>query len=155
MGDLKYLYNITESNIIIKTCILSKYHFPVFFDEEGKQEKFCPEDVLYNKLVNEGKFRVVNDSVYISEYQQEGLTNSIFMLWKDNSNGVLDALKSRYSLFTEYNFIPRWVNRIKCVMNINALCMEKKKNIWLTSPSKPLSIILYMPSIFFRKLRFR
>lgn len=154
IADLKFLYGITESNIAIKSFYLKKYKFPVICGSNGKQEKFCPEDYLYNQLSNEGKFKVNDHAVYVSEYLPDGLTSNVFKLWFDNSESVLKTLKTRYQMLGEYTFTNKLVNRCKCIMNVNALCMATGKKIKDYTPNKYMSILLYLPSIIFRRKRF-
>lgn len=152
--DLKFIHNITESNIAIKANILKKYEFPIYYDKNGQKEMFCPEDVLYNQLVQEGKFLIINKVVYISEYLEGGLTSCVFRLWINNSNGVLDALNMRYHIFAKYPKRLRLINRFRCIMNINALCMVKRESIKKHTPSFLMSCIFYVPSIIFRSIRY-
>lgn len=153
--DLKFIYAITESNILIKTEFLKNYNFPLFYDKSDQPEKFCPEDLLYNDLSNSGKFKVIDKAVYMSEYLNDGLTSHVFKLWIENSSAVLSTLQSRYRLFEEYSFSRKIISKSKCIMNINALCMAKKIRIRTMTPSKVMSLILFLPSAVFRRKRFK
>lgn len=152
--DLKAKYSIAESNIVIKTSILRKYKFKRFLGRDGNYEKFCPEGYLYNQLVEEGSFLVVNKGLYCSKYLKGGLTRSINELWLNNSEGVLQSLRIKYSAFGNYNFYDKMINRTKCIVLTNALCMACKRRIAEYTPSKMMSFILYIPSLLYKFGRF-
>lgn len=152
--DMKELYNIVETAIVIKQSILMKQKFPIFYRANGTREKFCPEGVLYNQLMSYGKFLAINKLIYIRKYQEDGLTNNIFSLWKQNINGVFAELNSRYLATRKYSFGKRMISHIKCILNINALCLEQKESIMKHTPSKRMSAVLFLPSILFKYMRF-
>lgn len=153
--DMHEMYNIAETCIVFNTHILKKYKFPQYDGVNGCKERFCPEGLLYNKMIGEGKFLVKNNPIYIYEYQQSGLTNKVFSLWKDNFNGVMAELVSRFMIAKKYSFFQRKKTRIKSILNCNALCMKCKQSIWKNSPSRLYSCILFIPSIVFMKVRFK
>ena len=149
--DLHDLYHINESAIVMKKSIISKYQFPKFGNE-----KFLPESWLYQKLIAEGKFWALNKPLYCSKYLQNGLTNNIWKLWKNNPNGVLDILREKYYLISKkYKRKYRFIDHLKCIINLNTLCIVTNKNFLQETPSKFLSLITYLPSLYFVKLRYR
>lgn len=149
--DLHDLYHINESAIVMRKNIISKYQFPKYGNE-----KFLPESWLYQKLIAEGKFWALNKPLYCSKYLKNGLTNNIWKLWKNNPNGVLNILKEEYYLISQkYKRKYRFINHLKCIINLNTLCMVTNKNFLQETPSKFLSLITYFPSLYFVKLRYR
>ena len=149
--DLHDLYHINESAIVMRKNIISKYQFPKYGNE-----KFLPESWLYQKLIAEGKFWALNKPLYCSKYLKNGLTNNIWKLWKNNPNGVLNILKEQYYLISQkYKRKYRFINHLKCIINLNTLCMVTNKNFLQETPSKFLSLITYFPSLYFVKLRYR
>lgn len=149
--DLHDLYHINESAIVMRKNIISKYQFPKYGNE-----KFLPESWLYQKLIAEGKFWALNKPLYCSKYLKNGLTNNIWKLWKNNPNGVLNILKEKYYLISQkYKGKYRFINHLKCIINLNTLCMVTNKNFLQETPSKFLSLITYFPSLYFVKLRYR
>lgn len=154
--DAKEVYNITETAIVIKSDILKRHPFPQFRKVDGNEfEKFLSEEILYNELIEEGKFVTHNDLFYVYEYKADGLTNNLFKLWIDNSNGTICALQSRFHAVRKYSIKKRVVCRLKCIMNLNALCIKTKKSIWANTPSVPYSLLCLVPSTLFAWIRFR
>ena len=135
---------------------LSKYRFQVFYDDNGRQERFAPEGLLYAQLINEGYFKIFDKCFYFAEYQKDGLTNNIFKtLWCNNFYSVNAALNLKYKVVKNYPLLIKFKTRIKCILNINALCLKKNKNIFKYTPSKILSSLLIIPSYFFMIKRFK
>lgn len=153
--DTKEIYNVIETAIVFKTKILQKYQFPIFKSSINKNEteRFCPEGILYNQLIKEGKFIALQDGFYISEYQEDGLTKNVFNLWIKNRNGVLYSLNQKYKILGKYTFKRRLIGRVKCILNINGLCLKTNKNVFKNTPSAVYSFLLYFPSILFTKIR--
>lgn len=147
--DLKELYGIPESAILMRTKIIKDLPFPKF-----KNEKFLPESWLYQKLANLGKFHVRNTPFYTSEYQLAGLTANVWKLWYNNPVGVLDVLTKKYAQFEEYPFKNKITAKAKVLINIDALCIATNRSILEVVPSKIWGVFLMIPAIFFSKQRF-
>lgn len=147
--DLKEKFSIPESSILIKKEYLLIYHFPKF-----NEEKFLSEGWLYQKLIREGKFLAHNHPFYISEYLEDGMTSNIWKLWEKNPVGVITVLQEKYLIVKKFNFKLKWCCRIKCLININVLCLKIRRNFLAESPSKLLSTILLLPSIYFYRKRY-
>ena len=154
--DLKEKYGIIESAILIKTEILKKHHFPEFKNDDGVKEKFCSEGILYNELITNGNFYVYNFVIYMSNYLDNGLTNNLFKrTWINNFYGAIEDFKSRFKAASKYGFLLRAKVRIKAILNLNALCLKKRKNIYKYTPSNLYSSILLLPSLLFAFYRFK
>lgn len=150
MIDLKELYRIKESAIVMRKNILAKYPFPIF-----EQEKFIPEGWLYQKLSIDGKFKAINKTFYVSEYQEDGMTNNMWNLWSKNPNGVLMTLSNKFFVLGKYSLILKFIARIKCIINFNTICFASNCSVIKRTPSKLYSFLLYLPSIYFYKRRFK
>jgi glycosyltransferase involved in cell wall biosynthesis len=154
--DLKEKYRIIESAILIRTKILKKYHFPEFKNDDGKKEKFCSEGLLFNKLISDGKFVVCNSVIYVSNYLDDGLTKSLFnKIWINNFYSTVEDFRLRYITARKFKLILRIKTRIKAVINLNALCIKKRKYIYKYTPSIFYSSILFLPSLLFKIYRYR
>ena len=153
--DLKEMYNIKESTIVIRQSILKNYKFPQLYKKNGEPEKFMPEGYLYGRLTEVGKFYAINKNIYIFEYQENGLTNNVFSLWINNYNGVILSLSQKYVLARKYKLWQKILTQSKCIININSLCLKIKEDIFKYTPSKMMSLLLLFPSIIFMKLRFK
>lgn len=148
--DLKYIYKIKdETSILIKTRYLKKEKFPII-----EKEKFMSEEILYQKLAKYGKFEFVNKPISIYEYKEDGLTKNLYKNWSKSFNSSILLFRYRYEFLVKYNTIIKVINRIKAIMNLNALCINNKKNIWNYTPSKVYSIILFIPSIIWKEMKY-
>ncbi len=71
-----------EFSIIIRSDIAKKYKFPVFANE-----KFIGENVIYDRISQNYKFRLLNNVATICEYQPDGLSNTLNSVMKKNPAG--------------------------------------------------------------------
>lgn len=147
--DLRDVYGIKESGIVLRVSYLKKYPFPKFNDEH-----FLPEGWLYQKLIKEGPFLAINHPFYISAYLQNGLTKNIWRLWQNNPIGILNVLKEKYQIVGKYHLYRRLLCRVKITINISSLCMAVNLNFLNEAPSKVLATFLYFPSLYFYKKRY-
>ena len=148
--DLKFISNmIIETTIVFSIDVLKKYKFPVY-----ENEKFLSEEILYNKLSEYGKFKYINQYIVESAYLVTGLTNNIYCNYKKSFNSSILLQKSRYKFVDKYGFKIRIINKIKAIININALCIIAKKNVFLYTPSKIFSILLMPISIIWGVLKY-
>lgn len=152
--DVKEIYGIKETSIVINRSVLVKHLFPESYSV-SHSENFCPESILYNALINDGKFMAINNGFYISEYQESGLTSNIFNIWLKNPEYVLLDFQGKYKVLNKYNGLQRLISKSKCIININSLCLKKKMSIIKYTPSFIYSVILFFPSVIFSKWRFR
>jgi glycosyltransferase involved in cell wall biosynthesis len=147
--DAKNLYGITETAIVLKNEYLRLIEIPKY-----EREKFLSEEIIYMQLAKYGKVMAKNRLFYISEYQEDGLTNKIFELWKNNPQGTLRLLYDRYLFSRNYSFRFEMLQKIKTILNFNAVCIIDQIPIFKNSPSKIWSGILIIPSILWCKIRF-
>lgn len=145
------LDRIVETALLYKTKYLKGCMFPEY---EG--EKYLGEETIYNELDKIGMMRASDSKVYCYEYREDGLTKKAFYHWKNNPVGMLALLSSRYNtiLKSDVRGTKKWVLLIKCIMNINALCMASGKSIMKNTTDKYLSVFLYLPSVIFKRIRY-
>lgn len=148
--DLKFYYNKNiETVIIMKNSILKQYLF------KENREKFMSEEVLYNELAKSYKFLFLGiKNLCFSEYLESGLTKNLVEIWINNPENTTVLLNSRFEFLKKYNFKIRIINRIKTILNFNALYMKKNSNILRATPSKFYSIILIIPSMLWEKIKY-
>ncbi len=148
--DLKYIYKIKgETSILIKTKYLREETFPVI-----ENEKFMSEEILYQKLAKHGKLEFVNVPICQFEYKDDGLTRNLFINWSNSFNASILLFKSRYEILNKYKFNIRVINRIKAIINLNALCINNKKKIFDYTPSKLYSIIFFIPAVLWKEMKY-
>lgn len=148
--DLKFKTNINvETTIVMNMNKISNYRFPIY-----SNEKFVSEEILYNKLSKIGKFIYINEFVTNSDYLTDGLTNNIFNHYKKSPRATLEMFNSRYHFLKKYKFSIKFINRIKTIVNLNALCMSINMNFWFVTPSKILSVILMPVSLVWKRSKY-
>lgn len=64
---------------VFKTSIIKQYPFPEF-----KDERFCTEAIVWNRIANKYITRYINNGFYICEYQKDGLSSKYWELMEDN-----------------------------------------------------------------------
>lgn len=148
--DLRDVYKIKESAIILREGDIKRLPFRKFANE-----KFLPESWLYQKLIPIGKFKAINEPIYISEYLEAGLTRNVWDLWRNNPEGIISILNEKYYLLKKYKGLLRFKSKIKCVINYNSLCLAAGKSIFHQTPSKIMSCVCFFPSLYFYHKRYK
>lgn len=89
--NLESDYHFTYDTILVfKTHIIKNFTFPTFNDE-----RFVTEIVYYNKFIFDYKMIVMDEFVYIGEYQEDGYTNQGMRLFIKNPKGWACFLKQK------------------------------------------------------------
>lgn len=126
----RHKYNLmADMAEVFYTEKLRKYSFPVW-----SGEKFTPEEVVWNQMALDGyKLRWYNKVIYLCEYQPDGLTNSSWILMRDNPMGY--AMMFNHRLLYSNGFLEKVKNVIYflslCFMsgNIKYVCQCNEKLI--------------------------
>ncbi|EPZ0458235.1 MULTISPECIES: glycosyltransferase family A protein [Bacillus] len=79
-----------DTIIAFKTSILKEFQFPIF-----ENEKFVTEAVIYDKISQRYKMKLLNKVLYICEYLNDGYTRNIYSIHKKNPNGYIYFLNQR------------------------------------------------------------
>lgn len=148
--DLRYQYNIPESTIFIKTNKLKE----AFNSVELPAEKFISEEILYNKLMEQGKFVVKDDLFYFGDYQEDGLTNHLFDLWLKNPESTIMLLNSRYKAMNSFPIKKRLIGQWKTNINLTAFALATHRSVKSISPNLIESILLFLPALVLKRKRF-
>lgn len=78
--DFRYKYGIQGDMCeVYRTDVLKEFPFPEF-----KDEKFCPEALVWNRIGTKYQLLWFDDVIYNAEYQPEGLTDKIFEVRKNS-----------------------------------------------------------------------
>ncbi|NRO65234.1 Abequosyltransferase RfbV [Lactobacillus helveticus] len=147
---LRYQYGIKESAILLRHSVLIQ----AFSKLKLPSEKFISEEILYNYLIKKGRFKTNSNIFYNAEYQIDGLTNNVFNLWLKSPQSTLMLLKSRYESMSTLPFKFKIVGKVKTILNLNAFCLVNKNNLWVETPNRVLSTVLFLPSLLFKEVRF-
>jgi glycosyltransferase involved in cell wall biosynthesis len=91
---------------VIRTSVMKEFPFPEFVGE-----KFCPEDVLFNRIATKYKLLYFYENTYMCEYLNDGLTATIT---KIRMNSPMSTTTCYVELFN-YD-IPFW-RKVKASIN--------------------------------------
>lgn len=71
--EMRYNYNVTGDLMeVFKTSVLREFPFP-----EINGERFCTEDLVWNRIAQKYKFYCFNEVIYYRDYLDGGLTDNI------------------------------------------------------------------------------
>lgn len=114
-----------ETMLIWKTDVLKKYKFPVFSDE-----KFCTESVLYYQISRKYPMRLIEEILYLFDYQEDGYTRQGDQLFLRNPKGYAVYLLQMANLCKPMRKI-RWLARYYGWIQVFGLdnMMENQVNI--------------------------
>lgn len=111
-----------EKAEVFKTDILKKYPFPEYLDE-----KFISEAIVWHKIAQDGlKLRWFNKTVYIFEYQEDGLSKNLYKKYQDSPIGYLTYVKQEME-FNHETKIKKFLFYGKCLKIIKKSRLSKKK----------------------------
>lgn len=83
--DIRYKENYNgDMAEIIRTSVIKQFYFPLF-----KNEKFCTEAVIWNRISQNYSCLFFDEFIYCCEYQDGGLTSNYWNLLLNNPNGSL------------------------------------------------------------------
>ena len=78
--DIQHKYKLKgDMAEVFKTSVLKETPFP-----EIEGEKFCPEDLVWNRISKKYKLRYFNDVIYFRDYLDGGLTSKIIKIRMDS-----------------------------------------------------------------------
>ena len=71
--DIRLKHHVTgDLKEVFRTDVLREFPFP-----EIPNERFCPEQVVWFRIAQKYKLHYFNKSIYIAEYQEQGITANI------------------------------------------------------------------------------
>lgn len=131
-----------DTMLIFKTEILKKYKFPYF-----QNEKFVPENYLYDLIDKEGTLLFFDKVLYFGEYLEDGYTNNMAKLIKKNPYGYLAYIKQRLS------FDKTMTDTIADTIRYIAISYVIEKEDVIKDSINPILTILCLPlgKLFFIK----
>lgn len=140
MFDLINEYSFSGDTVLFfKKDILKKCLFPVF-----DHEAFLPESALYYELDKYGEMLLMDEALYIGEYQINGLTSKYHKLLKNNPIG------SAYTYLLSYDKAKKM--KLKLKYAILTMCYwQKKCKRYYSIPS--WFYLLYPISYLYKKFR--
>lgn len=136
--DLKYKYRYNSDLLLAyKTKILKRFLFPKI---EG--EKFIPEPYVYDQIDQIGKMILLNKSLNICEYLEDGYTNNIKRNIRQNANGYI--LFAKQEMMLTNNIRIKCINAIRYIMG-NWIIRERKYIKKIDGLYNKMIVIMILP----------
>ena len=133
-----------DTALIYKTNLLRKYPFIVYDDE-----KFMGENYVYNKIDQEGELLLLNQVIYISKYLEDGYTNNVKKLIKNNPKGYM--LLNKENALYSVNFKYKYLSMLKYIIG-GYLANYSTVDLCRESPNKFLFFICFIPAVIVKGL---
>jgi hypothetical protein len=141
--NIRYQHKIQGDLVeIFKIEVLRKFPFPEF-----KNEKFCPEALVWNRISQNYDLQFLNLGLYITEYIKGGLTEKIVKIRMNSPQ----ASMLHYAELANYKIPLK--ERVKAAINYWRFAMNTKKinigskikkiGVW-SFPLLPLGCLMYI-----------
>ena len=138
--ELRYRYNVTgDMAEVFRTSVLKEFPFL-----EIKNERFCPEALVWNRIAQKYKLRVFKKVIYYRDYLDGGLTSKIVKIRMDSPV----ASVTHYKELNSYS-IP-FKDKMKSAINYWRFraCVPKGKVLpklpWYWFWCQPLGYIMHL-----------
>lgn len=152
--ERRYIYGINgDMAEVFRTSIIKEYPFPDF-----KNEKFCAEGLIWNRISLKYKLRFFNKPIYICEYLQGGLSQNSIRNRRKNSNYTLLL----YSELSKNRQVPFFF-KIRALINfwrfsfVNSKSFGEKLNMLdmflLGFLAMPIGFILNLKDYYFSDVK--
>ncbi len=140
MLDIRLKHNIKgDMAEVFRTDVLRELPFP---EHEG--ERFCPEDLVWNRISQKYIMCFFHEPIYECEYQSDGLTAKIIKIRMDSPI----ASATHYKELNTYN-IP-FKEKVKAAINYwrFSFCAQSKKQLpklpWFWYWTMPLGLAMHL-----------
>ena len=143
LRDSYQRYGLTgDTMLIYQSDVIKKYNFPKFINE-----KFVPENYLYDQLDTQGKMIFLRKVLYYCEYLETGYSNNMAKLLTDNPHGYLAYIEQRLKL--DERFIDRYKDTARYIAMAKYV---SKKKIIRNSYYKVIAFLAYpLGMVLYRK----
>lgn len=134
LRDSNKKYGSTGDKVVIyRTELFRNFKFPKF-----KEERFLGESYAYNQIDDIADMLVMDDMIYIFDYQKDGLSQDFRKLYRENPIGF-QAL-----FLQEEKYCTTWKSKIKNKIHICCLAV-KNHNILKFIHRYGMSFLLLFP----------
>lgn len=132
-------YHSTGDKVVIyRTSILCRFPFPKFGNE-----RFLGESYVFNQIDDEYDMVVMNDLVYMFQYQNDGLSQDFRRLYRNNPMGFLASVVQNL----KYEYSTK--SKIKLQAHIQCLAIRTNNfRVWLHSFFSLTGILASLPSLY-------
>lgn len=132
-------YHSTGDKVVIyRTSILQKFPFPKFGDE-----RFLGESYVFNQIDDTYDMVVMNDRVYMFQYQNDGLSQDFRKLYRNNPMGFLA------SAVQNLKYEDTIKSKVKLQAHIQCLAIRTGNfQTWLRSFCSMTGILASLPSLY-------
>lgn len=134
---------IGETTLVFKTNIIKQYLFPRF-----NHEKFITEAYIYDRIDRKYCYYILPEILIIYEYQENGLSNSIYKIISNNPIGYMEYWKQKFNFSYEDRNVKKVIKHC-----INYICFSLNAKVYFLETHNFLQlflIILLYPVGFFK-----
>lgn len=132
-----------DTTLILKTNILLQNLFP------ESEEKFFPEQYIYDRIDQYYSLSVLPTIVLVCEYQKDGYTQNIHKILKNNPNNYLITLHQRLLYDVEFS------DKCKDTIRYIALALSAHKKGFIKRSVYPILTLLLLPAGWvFKKVKY-
>jgi len=133
-----------EAALLYRSDILKQFKFDV-----ASGEKFIGETYIYSQIDQKYELSLLPEILNICEYLPDGYTKNKRKLLKNNPVGYM--ILNKQAVGYSVTFTEKYINMIKYIVGCK-LCGE---NCFVNPLSKILTVLAYMPAMFFYRKLYR
>ena len=111
LRDAESEYGSSGDKVVIyRTEIISQFRYPKF---EG--EKFFGESFVFNQIDDMMDMLVMDEKIYIFDYQKDGLSQNFRKLYRENPLGMLTSMKQALKYKADKKEVIKTLAHIGCI----------------------------------------
>lgn len=123
-----------DTMLIFRSEIIKKYNFPSF-----PGEKFVPEAYLYDLIDQEGQLIILKEALYCCEYLEDGYSQNMAKLLKQNPKGYIAYIKQRLKF--DKGIKQKVLDTIRYI----SICIASHQRAYISNSVFPIITILMWP----------
>lgn len=129
----------SDKLFVIKTDIYRRsYELPI------ENEKFMPDNIPYINANSKGLYKLVNEILYFGDYLEDGMTNNVVKMAKNNINSyIYEKMRLQRE---KLSFKHSILNTVKYI-HYSLIAERNFNKIVSYSGNRPLTVLLYLPIV--------
>lgn len=133
--------SVGDKVVIYRTDIISRFRYPKF---EG--EKFFGESFVFNQIDDIMDMLIMNEKLYLFDYQKDGLSQNFRKLYRENPLGMLTSMSQALKYKTGRKSFIKTLAHIACLaMRLNKLkVFFREGTVFDQIIALPLGVVLYL-----------
>lgn len=142
-----------EKALVFQTKIRKQYKYPL-----EKEEKFVTEARLYHQMDLQYHIKCVNEPIMVCEYQEDGYTQNMIQIFKNNPYGYYEYFKEMFLMDWNGVYLKKRIYILKHYILFSVLTNQTIKTILQNTKgvfNKIAILMLYLPGKWVTKKRFK